>query len=305
MAAQPSLSRWPESAPERAQPGLAAFAPALLAIAGLICFSHQLRIQWDIWSSDRVDSIGILIPPVSAWLAWRALREGAFELTGNWWGLALIIAAALSAELPIYPFPSVFVAGVGAITIIPIGLMLWAYFSGVVILFGGVRLWRKLCFPLALLLFVDPVPAFVTHYIDLPLQYLGATTARGFAGWLRVPVSGDALQLMFFHQGLGMFVAPGCSGLASAAAMGYAALVAGYLRGLRPLLHGLYVALAVLLAFVFNLIRLCALVLFYCLADLAPILGRHAVGADYLIGAALFALAAVFLLEAPRWAARR
>ncbi len=268
------------------------------------CFSHQLRILWDIWSSDRVASIGILIPPVILWLAWRALRDETAHWSGSWWGLAAIIAAALIAELPIYPFPSVFVPGVGSIALIPIGLMLWAYFSGVVILFGGARIWRKLCFPLALLLLVDPVPPFVTNYIDLPLQYAGAATARGFAGWLHVPVSGDALQLMFFHQGLGMFVAPGCSGLASAAAMGYAALVAGYVRGMRPLLHGLYIALAILLAFAFNLIRLCALVLFYCLANIAPILGRHAVGADYLIGAALFAMAAAFLLEAPRWQIR-
>ena len=55
------------------------------------------------------------------------------------------------------------------------------------------------------------------------------------------------------------------------------------------------VAGGVALAYVFNLLRLCLLVLYYCLAHLLPILGGYAVGADYVIGGTLFVLAAAFL----------
>jgi exosortase J len=135
---------------------------------------------------------------------------------------------------------------------------------------------------------------------DLPLQHLGAQAARSFAGLLGVPVSGATLKLMFFHDQLGMFIAPSCNGLQGAVGMGGLELVIGHLRGMGFLPHTLMVAGAVALAYTFNLLRLCLLVLYYCLAHLLPVLGGYAVGADYVIGGTLFVLAAAFLLRVSR-----
>jgi exosortase J len=147
---------------------------------------------------------------------------------------------------------------------------------------------------------VQPVPGSFTTMVDWPLQRLGADAARWFALTLGVPVGGEALRLMFFHDQLGMFIAPGCNGLQGAAAMGLLALIIGHVRRLRLAIHVAFVVAAVALAYVFNLMRLCALVVFYCVAHQVPFLANHAVGADYAIGGALFMMAAAFLFWVPR-----
>lgn len=64
--------------------------------------------------------------------------------------------------------------------------------------------------------------------------------------------------------------------------------------------HALFVAIAIGLAYLFNPLRLCSLVLYHCAADRFPMLGTHAVGADYAIGGTLFTLAAAFLFWGSR-----
>ena len=107
------------------------------------------------------------------------------------------------------------------------------------------------------------------------------------------------LRLMF-SPALGMFIAPGCNGLRGAIAMGYLALIVGYLYGLRIWLHAVYVVAAVLLAYLLNLVRLCSLVLCYKVALGFPFLARHMEAADYLLGSLIFFSAAVFVFALPR-----
>jgi exosortase J len=108
---------------------------------------------------------------------------------------------------------------------------------------------------------------------------------------------------MFAPQ-LGMFIAPGCDGLRGAAAMGYLALVSGYLYRLPRLRWAGFVAGAVLLAYLFNLLRLCGVVLYYWVALRVPAVGDYGVQVDYVIGGTLFCAAAAFLMGLPRrWGA--
>jgi exosortase J len=174
------------------------------------------------------------------------------------------------------------------------GLLLWTYVSGAVLLFGGAKAWRSAIFPLALLLFVNPLPQFFPAVLDLHLQYMAAHIARGFAHALGVPVSGAKLALMFTPR-FGMFIAPACNGLRGAVAMGFIALVLGYICELGAAQHIAYVIGAVILGYALNLARLCGLVLFYWLAIRVPSLRGHALGADYFIGGLLFFLAATFI----------
>jgi exosortase J len=270
-----------------------------VSAAGLLCMQDQLRVLWNIWMTDGLRSIGILIPIVSVALTIRAWRGCDFFDGGRWWGLAPIVAAIVIANVASYSMIALYTMTTGPLPLFPTGLLIWMYVSGAVILFVGVRAWRAAAFPIALLLLVNPVPGSFSTTIDIQLQYLAAHVARDFAAWLGVAVTGDRLR-MLFSPAFGMFIAPGCDGLRGAVAMAYVALIAGYLSGLTKLRHALFVASALMLGYLFNLIRLCALVLFYWMAlKITPLQG-HAEAADYLIGAVLFFVAAAFLMSAPR-----
>jgi len=278
---------------------------ALIAIAGATCFGDGLVLLWRSWRFDGLRSFGILLFAAAGWLSWRALNEQNRTRTGSWWGLMPIALALWAGDLTSgrLPISYISISGIGLVVqfnLLPIGLLLWMYASGLAIYFGGFGTWRQLLFPLGLLLFVNPMPRFFEHLADLPLQSFAARAAREFASILRVPISGNGLRLSFFHQELGMFIAPACNGLRSAVAMGYLALIIGHLNGLTLWTHAFYVSSAVMLAYVLNVLRLCLLVMFYCLAHRIPSLGIHAVGADYLIGGTLFALGAGLVAGAPK-----
>src|SRR6202453_4574915 len=135
----------------------------------------------------------------------------------------------------------------------PHSLVAFAYGAGVVLLFGGPRLFRAALFPLVLLWFVNPIPHIFNVYVDLPLQRASAHVARGFAMALGQPLSPDKLRLMFTPD-FGMFIAPGCNGIRGAVTMGLIALVAGYLYRFRWRAHAAVVLRAVLLGYGFHFV---------------------------------------------------
>lgn len=283
-----------------------ALGVCVIAALGLWWSANPLLLAlWGIWTSDGLRSIGLLIVPTSLFFCLRAWRGGV-STRGTWWGLLVCAAAMIGAQISSTSVASYHVAGLSGagLRILPIGLVLWAYVSGVVLLFFGTEGWRKAAFPLAFLLLVNPVPEVFQRAVDLPLQYVAAATARSFAAWLHTPLHSDQLKLMF-SPSLGMFVAPGCNGLRGAVAMGYLTLSLGYLRGLPFAAHSIYVLAGIFVAYLFNLIRLCSLVLCYRVALGFSFLGDHMEAADYVIGGVLFLCAASVLFGFPKVLARR
>jgi exosortase J len=270
----------------------------LLALAGL---STQLSALWLLWTTDPLRSFGMLLPVAAVCIGIRQFKAADWR-EGTWWGFAAMAAAVTLSTIGIArEFRFNFLLGTQFLPVhaIPIGLLLWVYFAGAVLLFGGRKALRTHQFALALLLFVNPVPNMFTAAADLPLQAIGAQTARSFALWLGVPVSGDALKLMFTPQ-LGMFVAPGCDGLRGAVALGYLALIIGYLKRIKLGAWALFVVGAVLLAYLFNLLRLCGVIVYYWLAVRIPAISGSGTEVDYAIGGVLFFCAALFLFGLPR-----
>jgi len=275
--------------------GGTAFGAFLL---GLLGFSPQLKTLWTVWTADSLRSAGILVPPLALWLSIRAWRSQSFHEGGSWWGFPLIVFALAAARIGgSYPVGFAYLPG-SMITALPIGLLLWIYASGFVLLFGGVQPWKSASFGLALLLLVNPVPGSVNTLFDLKLQYLSARVARSFAALLRLHISGEGLKMMFTPE-FGMFIAPGCNGLRGAVALGLLALVVGHIRKVRPLPRSLLVVGSVGFAYLLNLLRLWSLLLFYWVALHFPGLQDHAEIADYVIGGFIFFLAAGFLFGVP------
>ncbi len=272
---------------------------AILTAAGCLGIYRELFILWYQWTTDPLRSIGLLIPPASIVLSLRLWRRLGWQMRGTWWGLLVIAASYFLSALRENSILSG-IAGTVAVSFIPLSLPLYVYGSGVVLLFAGTRVWRQAWFPLGLLLLSQPVPIISNGLIDEPLQHISASVARRFATMIGLVPTTPELRLMFSPD-FGMFIAPGCDGIRGAVAMGYVALILGYLKRVSLYRWAAYVCGAVLLGYLFNFIRLCVLVLYYRAALGHPTFEGLAKQADYVIGSCLFLVAALLLF----WLARR
>jgi exosortase J len=246
------------------------------------------------WTTDALKSIGMVIPWVSLILILRVWRSLGWEAEGTWWGLVLLVVTVAAVRVREHAIFLLVLSPNHWTALPPPSLVFLAYGSGMVLLLGGVRLYRAALFPILLLCFANPVPGVFSAWVDLPLQHASAHVARAFAMSLGHTLTPDHLRLMFTPD-FGMFIAPGCNGIRGSVTMGLIALVAGYLYRFRWYANALVVVGAVLLGYVFNLARLCLLVLYYAFALHFPWFQDKAENADYVIGAVLFLVATLLL----------
>src|SRR6185312_13271466 len=265
-----------------------------ISILGVFTIFSTALYLWALWTTDPLKSIGGLIPIVSLVLILRAWKGIGWRVRGTWWGLAILAGVIALVHLRDHAIIELIVTPSWAIFVPPHSLVALGYTAGAVLLFGGVRLFRAALFPICLTWFVNPVPNAFNLLVDLPLQHASAMTARGFAHMLGQKLTPDQLRLMFTPD-FGMFIAPGCNGIRGAITMGFIALIAGYLYRFRLRFHVLFVVCAVLLGYVFNLLRLCCLVVYYVIALHHPWLQTRAEMGDYIIGACLFLIATTLL----------
>ena len=284
-----SLPRVAKLSPPRA----AGFA-ALLAVLGVCSIWSTAAALWQLWTMDALKSIGMMVPLISFVLILRVWRSQSWQMEGSWWGLAILAGTIAAVHVRDQAVLVLVVSPKWAVYFPPHSLVAFAYGAGVVLLFGGTRLFRAALFPIVLLWFVNPIPHFFNVLVDLPLQRVSAHVARAFAIALGQPLTPDQMRLMFTPD-FGMFIAPGCNGIRGAVTMGFIALIAGYVYRFRWHAHAAVVAGAVLLGYVFNFARLCTLVLYYLVALHFHWLRSRAEMGDYIIGACLF-LFATFLL---------
>ena len=265
-----------------------------LAVLGLSTIWPTMLTLWNLWTLDALKSIGMVVPLVSLVLILRAWRGLDWQANGTWWGLPLLLLAMTAARAQQQVFLLLVVSPRWVTVLPPPSLVLLTYGSGVVLLLGGVRLYRAALFPILLLWFANPLPTAFSALVDLPLQHVSSHVARGFAMALGHSLTPDQLRLMFTPD-FGMFIAPGCDGIRGAVTMGFIALIAGYVYRFRWYANALVVVGAILLGYVFNLARLCMLVLYYAVALHFTSLQDKAENADYVIGAVLFLCATLLL----------
>jgi exosortase J len=272
---------------------------AIVAFLGLSTIWSTVGALWYLWTTDALKSIGMFIPLISFVLILRVWRSLGWEMEGNWWGLVILVITAVVVHIRDQAILVFVFSPKWSVYVPPHSLVVFAYGAGVVLLFGGTRLFRAALFPLILLWFVNPIPHIFNVFVDLPLQRASAHVARAFAIALGQPLSSDQLRLMFTPQ-FGMFIAPGCNGIRGAITMGFIALIAGYVYRFRWYAHAAVVAGAILLGYVFNFVRLCILVLYYLVALRFTSLQSKAEMGDYVIGACLFLVGTVLLFYVVR-----
>jgi exosortase J len=256
------------------------------------------RDLWQIWTTDGLRSIGMLMIPTCAILCLRSWANFQSPAKGEWWALGLCALAMVLARVVAIDPISFHLNVESSVRLIPTGLIVWMYVTGVILFFFGREAYSRAWIPVAFLLFLNPLPVFFQRLVDLPLQYFAASMARSLAQFLGTTLDPDRLKLMF-SPALGMFVAPGCDGLRGAVAMGYLTLTIGCVRHLPGRLLVLFVSAGILFAYLCNLFRLCLLVVCYKVALVVPLLADHMVAADYAIGGIIFLCATLLLVKWP------
>jgi exosortase J len=267
---------------------------SLLCVAGIFSVYPYALALWVSWTDDPLKSVGGLVPIVSLILILRVWHSLGWETEGSWWGLVILAVTITIVHIRDVAIIELVMSPSWTMMMPPASWVATAYAAGAVLLFGGSKLLRAARFPVALMFLVNPAPNFFLVHFDLPLQHASSMVARGFAHALGQQLTPDQLLLMFTPQ-FGMFIAPGCNGIRGAITMGLIALVAGYLYQFKPRMIVLAVFCAVLLGYVFNLVRLCSLVLYYLVALHVPWLQPRATTGDYIIGACLFFFATAML----------
>ena len=301
MSTLPAAEAFSFPAPRVAKisPPVAAGLATLLAILGLSTIWSTVLFLWSLWTTDALKSIGMMVPLVSAVLILRVWRSLQWEMQGSWWGLVILVVTVAAVHIRDQAVLVFVVSPQWSVFVPPHSLVAFCYTAGIVLLFGGPRLFRAALFPIILIWFVNPIPHIFNVFVDLPLQRISAHVARAFAIALGQPLSPDQLRLMFTPE-FGMFIAPGCNGIRGAVTMGFIAVIAGYVYRFRWYAHAIVVASAVLLGYVFNFVRLCILVLYYIVALKFKWFQNKAEMGDYIIGACLFLLGSLLLFYVVR-----
>lgn len=168
------------------------------------------------WSTDEDMGHGFFVPVVAAYLVWRK-REQLLALTPrpSWWGLGLVIYAALQSYL----------ANLGAELFLARTAFVLSLI-GTVLFLGGWAYLRALAFPLFLLFLMVPIPAVIYNQITLPLQFLASRLAEGALSLVGIPVLREGNILELPSQSLSVVEA--CSGIRSLLSLTFLSLVYGY-----------------------------------------------------------------------------
>jgi exosortase len=236
------------------------------------------------WMNNPNYSHGFLIPPVAAWLLWRqraVFRDAAPG--GSWAGSILLVPGAMLQ-----------IAGLRGDVAMLQGLALILVLMGVVWQIFGGRVFVRVAFPLAFLLFMIPTFPFVINVISFRLKLMAATGAVAIAQEIGVTVQREGVNLLL-PDGV-LAVDNACSGLRSLIALVALGALFAYLSHGAFWRRGLLFLLALPIAVVANVLRISGLCVYAGLTSVERAAGVfHDVG-----GYMLFALAFLMLAACKR-----
>ena len=199
----------------------------LAALVLVACFGRPLYQLARFAAGSELYSHIFIIPLISLYLI-RLYRKDLI-----WHGeparkLALPFFVSGILLLCLYWFPTHGASkakGVDYLAVTSLSFLL--FFIGILCLFLGKNILRAIAFPLALLIFIVPIPVFVMERVVDFLQYGSAAVAEAMFKLAGTPTFRE--DLIFRLPGTSLRVAPECSGIHSTLVLLITSLVAGYL----------------------------------------------------------------------------
>ena len=209
---------------------LRSFALATVVLA--LCFAVPLHDLIWFAATSEFHSYILLIPFISAYLVW--LKKGSIPICSQpARKTSLVFLTAGTAALIVYWLflrSQLKLAEDDYLAVMVTSFLL--FFFGVCGLFLGREMLRATSFPLGMLIFMVPIPAFAMPSIDFFLQHGSAAATQGFFSLSGTPFLRNGL--IFQLPGITIQVAPECSGIQSSMVLLITGLVAAYLFLRKP-----------------------------------------------------------------------
>jgi exosortase len=168
------------------------------------------------WNNDDDMGHGFFVPLVALYVVWQ-MRDSLLAVKSNpsWFGLLFLIWGGLQMA----------VGMLGAELFLQRTAFLISL-VGAVFFLGGWPMLRALRFPLAMLIFMVPIPAVIYNQITFPLQLLASRVAEVALTTVGIPVLRDGNVLELASQKLSVVEA--CSGIRSLLSLTFLSMVYGY-----------------------------------------------------------------------------
>jgi exosortase len=217
----------------------------LLLLLGAFLLTYWGTLRWLVerWFADPYMGGALVIAPLVAYLVWSRREEVAgLPVHGTGWGWPLLVLAASMHWLSIwigYPHPS-------ALSLVPLA-------AGVTIAAWGTEVFKRLAVPLALIVFVTPVPL-VLDPITFPLRMVSTSLAVLLPKITGMPclVDGTSIHL----AGYSLMVDIPCSGLRSIWSLMFAASLCAYIMSFNWWQSVVLLGLAFPLGMLDNVLRI-------------------------------------------------
>jgi len=215
----------------------------VLAAVIVAIYSQILFDLADDWWNEPNSSYALLVPPLTAYIAWKRRRltlsvPAAPDLRGLIWIFAacvILLIGRLGAEF--------FLSRISLVILL----------TGLCHTFWGKQRLRTLMFPLLLLATMVPPPVIVYNQLAAPLQLFASLVSTRIAQFCGVSVFQDGNVIQLATTTLG--VEEACSGLRALSALIVMALLLGFAQCRRPLTRVLLLAMAFPIAIFVNVLR--------------------------------------------------
>lgn len=153
------------------------------------------------WANEPEYSHGIFVPVFAVVLLWlRRSQVVGKRLQGNWWGLALIALGVAMRFLAAYDFYTL----LGALALLPT-------LGGLALFVGGMRALRWALPSILFLIFMIPLPGFISDVLAQPLQHVATTCTVYLLQVLGIPATAEGNIILLTDGRINVVEA--CSGL--------------------------------------------------------------------------------------------
>lgn len=217
---------------------------ALLAGAFIWMFLDSLRALSRRWTTESDYTYCMLVPIFSAYLLWsrRAMLEGV-SWVGSWWGIAILgLAGIVQFGSSFFFFFLLF-----PLTLIPCLI-------GAFLFLGGRKVLRWSLPGILFLVFLVPMPGFLSGVFSNPLQRIGTLAGTYIIQTIGIPAAsqGNVIVLPSTHLG----VAEACNGLRMM--MLFLAVSTGFafIAPCRPIEKLIIIASSIPIAIIANVVRI-------------------------------------------------